>query len=122
MTVPRQLSFRRQPASRSLQTRLTLAYATGSYAAGVFVLLCVAVPLAGVRSAKPRGAPAPGGITGTGNGISPAQLLTGSAVALVVPVPVAPALGRLPTPARCARSARRPSPSADTRNGSSRRC
>ncbi|MFE2063988.1 sensor histidine kinase [Streptomyces sp. NPDC059467] len=93
MTAPRQLAFPRQPARRSLQTRLALAYAAGIYAAGVFVLLCVAVPLAGVRSAKPRGAPEPGGITGTGNGISPAQLLTGSAVALGVLVPVALALG-----------------------------
>ncbi|MER7180066.1 HAMP domain-containing sensor histidine kinase [Streptomyces hyaluromycini] len=87
MTAPRQL------ARRSLQTRLALAYAAGIYAAGVFVLVCVAVPLAGVRSAKPKGSPSSGGITGTGDAISLPQLLTGSAAALVVLVPVALALG-----------------------------
>ncbi|MFD4509401.1 sensor histidine kinase [Streptomyces sp. NPDC058457] len=82
-----------QPASRSLRTRLALAYAAGVYAAGVFVLVCVAVPLAGVRSAKPKGHPSSDAITGTGNGISLPQLLTGAAVALVVLIPVALALG-----------------------------
>ncbi|MER5788201.1 HAMP domain-containing sensor histidine kinase [Streptomyces sp. NPDC001980] len=80
-------------AGRSLQTRLALAYAAGIYAAGVFVLVCVAVPLAGVRSTKPRGAPSAGGITGTGDAIGLPRLLTGSAVALVVLVPVAVGLG-----------------------------
>ncbi|MDT0549147.1 MULTISPECIES: HAMP domain-containing sensor histidine kinase [unclassified Streptomyces] len=82
-----------QPARRSLQTRLALAYAAGIYAAGVFVLVCVAVPLAGAQSTKPKGRPSSGAITGTGNGISLPQLLTGSAVALVVLIPVALALG-----------------------------
>ncbi|WP_043487173.1 MULTISPECIES: sensor histidine kinase [Streptomyces] len=87
MTSPQQL------ARRSLQTRLALAYAAGVYAAGVFVLVCVAVPLAGVQSTKPKDHPSSGAITGTGNGISLPQLLTGSAVALVILIPVALALG-----------------------------
>ncbi|TCO42448.1 signal transduction histidine kinase [Kribbella antiqua] len=78
---------------RSLQTRLALAYATGIYAAGAVVLVSVVVPLAGVQSATPKGQPSSGAITGTGNGISLPQLLTGSAVALVVLIPVALALG-----------------------------
>ncbi|ADI08238.1 histidine kinase [Streptomyces bingchenggensis BCW-1] len=76
-----------------MQTRLALAYAAGVYAAGVFVLVCVAVPLAGVQSTKPKDHPSSGAITGTGNGISLPQLLTGSAVALVILIPVALALG-----------------------------
>lgn len=83
----------RNPARRSLRTRLALAYAAGVYAAGVLVLVCVAVPLAGVRSATPVGRPSSGAITGTGNGIGLPRLLTGFAVALVVLVPVALALG-----------------------------
>jgi signal transduction histidine kinase len=82
-----------QLARRSLQTRLALAYAAGIYAAGVVVLVSVVVPLAGVQSATPKGQPSSGDITGTGNGISLPQLLTGSAVALVVLIPVALALG-----------------------------
>ncbi|WP_255947920.1 sensor histidine kinase [Streptomyces odontomachi] len=78
---------------RSLQTRLALAYAAGIYATGVFVLVCVAVPLAGVQSTNPAGHRSSGAITGTGNGIDLPRLLTGSAVALVLLVPVALALG-----------------------------
>src|SRR5439155_1730892 len=81
-----------QLARRSLQTRLALAYATGIYAAGAVVLVLVVVPLAGVQSATPKGQPSSGDITGTGNGISLPQILTGSAVALVVLIPVALAL------------------------------
>ncbi|MEV4395895.1 HAMP domain-containing sensor histidine kinase [Nonomuraea sp. NPDC049607] len=80
-------------ARRSLQTRLALAYAAGFYAAGVFVLVLVAVPLAGIDAATPVGRPSSSAITGTGPGISLTQLLTGSAVALVLLVPVALALG-----------------------------
>ncbi|GAA4618804.1 hypothetical protein GCM10023195_84770 [Actinoallomurus liliacearum] len=76
-----------------MQTRLALAYAAGIYAAGVFVLVLVDIPLAGVQSAKPKGRPSSPAITGNGHGISLPQLLTGSAVALVVLVPVALALG-----------------------------
>lgn len=83
----------RRPARRSLQTRLALAYAAGVYAAGVFVLVLVLVPLASVDAATPEGRPSSGVTTGAGRGISLAQLLTGSAVALVVLVPVALALG-----------------------------
>ncbi|TDD87635.1 HAMP domain-containing histidine kinase [Actinomadura darangshiensis] len=78
---------------RSLQTRLALAYAAGIYAAGVLVLLLVDVPLAGVQSATPADRPAPSTITGTGDGIGLHRLLVGSAVALVVLIPVALALG-----------------------------
>lgn len=83
----------RQPVRRSLRTRLALAYAAGVYAAGVIVLVLVAVPLAGVQSTTPEGRPSPGAITGTGNGIGLPRLLGGSAVALAVLVPVALALG-----------------------------
>ncbi|MEV6036522.1 HAMP domain-containing sensor histidine kinase [Nonomuraea sp. NPDC052116] len=82
-----------QLARRSLQTRLALAYAAGIYAAGVFVLIFVDVPLAGIHAAKPVGRPSSGAITETGSGISLPQLLMGSAVALVILIPVALALG-----------------------------
>ncbi|GLY86918.1 sensor histidine kinase [Actinoallomurus iriomotensis] len=82
-----------RPARRSLRTRLALAYAAGIYAAGVFVLVLVDVPLASVQSAKPKGDPSPSTVTGGGHGIGLPQLLTGSAVALVVLIPVALALG-----------------------------
>ncbi|MBO8196017.1 HAMP domain-containing histidine kinase [Streptomyces oryzae] len=82
-----------QLATRSLQTRLALAYAAGFYAAGVFVLVFVGVGLLGAESTTPKGRPSPGATTGTGRGISLAQLLPGSAVALVVLVPVALAAG-----------------------------
>ncbi|MEV0404942.1 HAMP domain-containing sensor histidine kinase [Actinoallomurus sp. NPDC050550] len=82
-----------QLARRSLQTRLALAYAAGIYAAGVFVLVLVDVPLASVQSAKPQGQASSSAITGTGHGISLPQLLAGSAVALVILIPVALALG-----------------------------
>ncbi|WP_433190796.1 sensor histidine kinase [Actinoallomurus sp. CA-150999] len=80
-----------QLARRSLQTRLALAYAAGIYAAGVFVLVLVDVPLASVQSTKPQGDPSAPVLTG--HGISLPQLLTGSAVALVILIPVALALG-----------------------------
>ncbi|MEV7806237.1 HAMP domain-containing sensor histidine kinase [Microbispora sp. NPDC088329] len=87
----------RRLARRSLQTRLALAYAAGFYAAGVFVLVLVAVPLADIDAATPIGHSSSSAITGTGTGTGPGislpQLLTGSAVALVVLLPLALALG-----------------------------
>jgi signal transduction histidine kinase len=80
---------------RSLQTRLALAYAAGIYLAGIFVLVLVDIPLLSIQSTKPKGAPAPAPATGTGHGISLQQLLTGSAIALVILVPLALALGWL---------------------------
>ncbi|MEV0152018.1 MULTISPECIES: HAMP domain-containing sensor histidine kinase [unclassified Nonomuraea] len=80
-------------ARRSLQTRLALAYAAGIYAAGVLVLVLVAVPLASIDAAAPKGRPSSSAINETGPGISLPQLLTGCAVALVILVPVALALG-----------------------------
>ncbi|WP_019630175.1 sensor histidine kinase [Actinomadura atramentaria] len=77
-------------ANRPLRTRLALAYAAGVYAAGVFVLLVVDIPLAAVQSTTPVGEPSP---ATTGHGIGLPRLLAGSAVALVVLVPVALALG-----------------------------
>ncbi|HUR03035.1 MAG TPA: HAMP domain-containing sensor histidine kinase [Nonomuraea sp.] len=82
-----------QPARRSLRTRLALAYAAGIYAAGVLVVVFVAVPLASVQAATPKGHPSSSAITETGPGLSLPQLLTGSAVALVILIPVALALG-----------------------------
>jgi signal transduction histidine kinase len=76
-----------------LQTRLALAYAAGIYAAGVFVLVLVLVPLASIDAATPIGHPPASVTTGAGRGISLVQLLTGSAVALVILIPVALALG-----------------------------
>ncbi|GAA4517137.1 ATP-binding protein [Actinoallomurus oryzae] len=81
------------PTRRSLQTRLALAYAAGIYAAGVFVLVFVDVPLAGVQSTTPKGHPSSGTITGTEDGVGLPQLLMGSAVALIALIPVALALG-----------------------------
>ena len=83
----------RKLARRSLQRRLALAYAAGIYAAGVFVLVFVYVPLASVQAATPVGGASSSAITETGPGISLPQLLTGSAVALVILIPVALALG-----------------------------
>ncbi|MER5648683.1 HAMP domain-containing sensor histidine kinase [Streptosporangium sp. NPDC002524] len=83
-------------ARRSLRARLALAYAAGIYAAGVLVVVFVAVPLASVDAAIPEGRPPspPSPVTtGTGPGIGLPQLLTGSAVALVLLIPVALALG-----------------------------
>ncbi|TDC98037.1 HAMP domain-containing histidine kinase [Nonomuraea deserti] len=80
-------------AKKSLQTRLALAYAAGFYAAGVFVLVFVAVPLASIDAAVPQGRPAASAITAGESGISLPQLLAGSAVALVFLIPVALALG-----------------------------
>jgi signal transduction histidine kinase len=78
---------------RSLQARLTLFYATAIFIVGIAVLAFVALPLAGVQSAAPRGRPASGAITGTGTGIGPHQLLAGSAIALAILIPVAVAAG-----------------------------
>ncbi|NBF00562.1 HAMP domain-containing histidine kinase [Nonomuraea sp. KC401] len=84
---------------RSLQKRLALAYAAGIYAAGTFVLIFVNVPLASVQETMPAGPASSGTVIetgpgpGPGPGISLPQLLTGSAVALVVLIPVALALG-----------------------------
>ncbi|WP_431930263.1 sensor histidine kinase [Nonomuraea jabiensis] len=83
----------RQLGRRSLQTRLALAYAAGIYAAGVLVLIFVDVPLVGIHAAKPVGDPSSSTITEAGSGISLPQLLMGSAVALVILIPVALALG-----------------------------
>ncbi|WP_433348698.1 sensor histidine kinase [Microtetraspora malaysiensis] len=83
----------RKLARRSLQTRLALAYAAGIYTAGVLVLVFVAVPLASIHAAVPEGGPSSSAITEPGPGISLPQLLTGSAVALVLLIPVALALG-----------------------------
>ncbi|MFB9469444.1 sensor histidine kinase [Nonomuraea salmonea] len=80
-------------AGRSLQKRLALAYAAGIYAAGVFVLVLVVVPLASIDAAVPKGRPSPSAVTETGPGIGLSQLLMGSAVALVMLIPVALALG-----------------------------
>ncbi|GAA4529071.1 sensor histidine kinase [Nonomuraea ferruginea] len=78
-------------ARRSLQTRLALAYAAGIYGAGLFVVVLVAVPLASIDAAVPMGRPAE--TTGNVSGIGLPHLLAGSAVALVVLIPVALALG-----------------------------
>ncbi|MFJ7417012.1 sensor histidine kinase [Streptomyces uncialis] len=83
MTGPRPLP------GRSLRTRLALFYAAGVFLAGVVVLAVVTLPLVGVQSTVPAHRPGPSTITGTGHGIGPHQLLTGSAVALAVLVPVA---------------------------------
>ncbi|QFY09169.1 HAMP domain-containing protein [Nonomuraea phyllanthi] len=82
-------------AGKSLQARLALAYAAGIYAAGVLVLAFVAVPLATVDAATPAGGSPADAITEPGPGIPVPQLLTGSAVALILLVPVALALGWL---------------------------
>ncbi|TQS29277.1 HAMP domain-containing sensor histidine kinase [Microbispora sp. KK1-11] len=82
-----------QLARRSLQKRLALAYAAGIYAAGALVLVFVDLPLASVQAARPGGHHSSSAITDTGPGISLPQLLAGSAVALVVLIPVALALG-----------------------------
>jgi signal transduction histidine kinase len=87
MTDPQQLP------RRSLQARLTLFYATVIFGAGIVVLAFVAVPLAGIQSATPKGSRASGAITGTGHGIGPHQLLAGSAVALALLIPIALAAG-----------------------------
>jgi signal transduction histidine kinase len=78
---------------RSLQTRLALAYAAGIYAAGTFVLIFVDVPLASIQQTTPKGPSSSGTIPETGAGISLPQLLAGSAVALVILIPIALALG-----------------------------
>ncbi len=77
-----------------MQTRLALVVRDGhllqpasSYS------LSVVVPLAGAQSVTPEGQPSSGAVTGTGSGIGLQEMLTGSAVALVVLIPVALALG-----------------------------
>ncbi|MFI6478592.1 sensor histidine kinase [Nonomuraea sp. NPDC050663] len=72
---------------RSLRARLALAYAAGIYAAGVLVVVLVDVPLVSIDATVPDGSPA------SGSGIALPHLLIGSAVALVVLIPVALALG-----------------------------
>jgi signal transduction histidine kinase len=79
--------------NRSLQTRLAFFYAAGVFAAGVAVLAVVTLPLIGIQSAGPVDGPAPDGITGTGDGIGPYQLLAGSVVALLVLIPASLAAG-----------------------------
>ncbi|GAA4103462.1 sensor histidine kinase [Nonomuraea soli] len=74
---------------RSLRARLALAYAAGIYAAGVLVVVLVDVPLVSIDATAPDGSPAPGSEAG----IALPQLLLGSAVALLVLIPVALALG-----------------------------
>ncbi|RGA02914.1 sensor histidine kinase [Microbispora triticiradicis] len=83
----------RRLTRRSLRKRLALVYAAGVYAAGVLVLVFVDLPLAGIQETRPAGLPEPSTVTETESGIGLPQLLTGSAVALVVLVPVALALG-----------------------------
>jgi signal transduction histidine kinase len=78
---------------RSLQTRLTLFYATGVFLAGIGVLAVVAAPLVGMRSTTRPDSSTPATLTGTGQGIGPQQLLVGSAVALVLLIPIAWAVG-----------------------------
>ncbi|OLT12003.1 two-component sensor histidine kinase [Actinomadura sp. CNU-125] len=80
-------------AGRSLRTRLALGYAAGVYAAGIFVLVLVLVPLTSVDAGTPVGGPPSPVTTGEGPGIGLTRLLAGSAVALVVLIPVALALG-----------------------------
>jgi signal transduction histidine kinase len=80
---------------RSLQARLALSYAAGIFWAGIVVLAVVVLPLAGVQSAHRARSPAPGALSGTGHGIGPHQLLAGSAVAVLILVPVALAAGWL---------------------------
>ncbi|MGI8331686.1 sensor histidine kinase [Actinomadura scrupuli] len=87
MTGPRPLP------RRSLQARLALFYAAGIFVAGIVVLAIVTVPLVGIQSTVPAHSSAPGTITGTGRGIGPHQLLVGSAVALVILIPIALAAG-----------------------------
>ncbi|MDR8413222.1 HAMP domain-containing histidine kinase [Nonomuraea sp. 3-1Str] len=82
-------------ARRSLQTRLALAYAAGIYAAGVLVLVLVGVPLVSIDAAAPEGGPPSSAMHQAGPGIGLPQLLMGSAVALVILIPVALALGWL---------------------------
>ncbi|MFI6317093.1 ATP-binding protein [Nonomuraea sp. NPDC050556] len=76
---------------RSLQRRLALGYAAGIYGAGVLVVVFVDVPLASIDAAVPKGSP--GAVAEAGPGIGLPQLLMGSAVALLVLLPVALALG-----------------------------
>jgi signal transduction histidine kinase len=76
-----------------LQARLTLFYATGIFLVGIAVLAVVTIPLVGMRSTIPVHSSAPVAITGTGQGIGPHQLLIGAAVAVVLLIPIAWAVG-----------------------------
>jgi signal transduction histidine kinase len=78
---------------RSLQARLTLFYATGIFLVGIAVLAVVTIPLVGMRSTIPVHSSAPVAITGTGQGIGPHELLIGAAVAVVLLIPIAWAVG-----------------------------
>jgi signal transduction histidine kinase len=78
---------------RSLQTRLTLFYATGIFLAGIGALAIGTLPLVGIQSTTPVHSSAPAAITGTGDGIGPHQLLAGAAVAVALLVPIALAVG-----------------------------
>ncbi|SEH01345.1 Signal transduction histidine kinase [Nonomuraea solani] len=78
-------------AGKSLQKRLALAYASGIYAAGFLVLVFVDVPLVTINATVPKDHSSSSPITEPG--ISLPQLLAGSAVALVVLIPIALALG-----------------------------
>jgi signal transduction histidine kinase len=76
-----------------LQARLTLFYATAIFVVGIVVLAVVTVPLVGIQSTTPAHSGASAAVTGTGDGIGPHQLLVGSAVAIVILVPLALAVG-----------------------------
>jgi signal transduction histidine kinase len=78
---------------RSLRTRLAFFYAAGVLVAGIVVLVVATVPLAGLQSTVPADGGGQGGVTGTGRGIGPHQLLVGSAAALAILVPLALAAG-----------------------------
>jgi signal transduction histidine kinase len=83
-----------QPLPRpSLRARLALFYAAGIFVAGIVVIAVVTVPLVGIQSTVSAHNQAPGAITGTGNGIGPRQLLVGSAVAVLLLIPIALAAG-----------------------------
>ncbi|GIG68863.1 sensor histidine kinase [Phytomonospora endophytica] len=78
---------------RTLRTRLALSYAAAIFAAGIAVLAVVTLPLAGLQSTVSADDPGTPAITGTRTGLGPAELLTGSAAALTVLVPLSLAGG-----------------------------
>ena len=63
-------------------------YAAGLFVAGLVGLVLVAIPVAGIQSTAPVGGPPPAGLTGTGDGLGPSELLLASAVALALLVPL----------------------------------